>query len=261
MKLSRDELLKGSKEPEVMKLLIEQAEWFFRTSQTFWSDFISASVREDAIKRMRPLNNLRWETNGGHPLSERRRMLCKAIDEEEISLCSPQIQGIHIEGNFLFDKPSQAEIRNALEIIGVAANQIGDIWIQNDRGAQAFCTCEAAETLNGKNAEVREIKLYCEAIDIKKIKYPNRKIPKRFNTVEASYRLDAIASAGFGVSRTKIVAQIKAGKIRLNWEQILQASKEVNAGDQIQHEDKGNLKIISINPTKRNRWAIELYRE
>ena len=74
-------------------------------------------------------------------------------------------------------------------------------------------------------------------------------------------RLDAIASGGFGVSRSKIVNQLKEGKIRLNWDEVTSASKLINEGDQIQLEGKGTLRILSVEITKKDRWRIELLRE
>ncbi len=47
---------------------------------------------------------------------------------------------------------------------------------------------------------------------------PFKRPEKIINTVEASTRVDAIASAGFGLSRSKITTQIKQGYLRLNWE-------------------------------------------
>ena len=51
--------------------------------------------------------------------------------------------------------------------------------------------------------------------------------------MEASCRLDAIASAGFGLSRAKIVTHVKAGRLRLNWGNVRQASRELVVGDRL----------------------------
>ncbi len=50
-------------------------------------------------------------------------------------------------------------------------------------------------------------------------------------TVEASMRLDAIASAGFGMSRSKMANAIAAGDVRINWKDITQTSYNVKSGD------------------------------
>jgi RNA-binding protein YlmH len=84
---------------------------------------------------------------------------------------------------------------------------------------------------------------------------------KVINTVEASTRIDAIASAGFGLSRSKRTSQIKQGYLRLNWELHNQPSKSVTIGDLIHLERKGSLKILNIDKTKKERWRIKLLRQ
>ena len=81
-----------------------------------------------------------------------------------------------------------------------------------------------------------------------------------FSTVEASTRLDAIASAGFGLSRAKIITQIKEGRLRLNWLPVKQACKELAVGDRLQLEQRGSIEIISLEMTKRQRWKVQLLR-
>ncbi len=261
MNLPRKELLKGCKDPIGMEILIKQAELVLRTWEPIWSPFISAPLREEALERMATLNNLFWQSDGGHPGAERQRLQCiRYTDEIPISKESAPIYGIHIEGNFLFDRASPQDFRNALEIIGVPSGGLGDLWIRGDRGAQALCTPEAAELLDGKSSKIRDVPIRCELVPTTKLQLPINRIAKRLQTVEASTRLDAISSAGFGLSRGKVVSQIKAGKLRLNWKPIKQVNKELIVGDRIQLEGKGNLEVISIELTKKHRWRVELLR-
>jgi len=259
--LPKKELLKGCHDPLGMEILINQAESVLRTWEPKWSLFISAPLREEALRIMAPLNNLYWQSDGGHPGAERQRLQCIRYEEEEpISMESAPISGIHIEGNFLFDRAAPKDFRNALEKIGVPSGGLGDIWTNGDRGAQAICTPDAATFLNGKTSKVRDIQIHCESVTTKDLQLPIDRLSKHLKTVEASTRLDAITSAGFGLSRGKVVSQIKAGRLRLNWEPIKQASKELVVGDRIQLEDRGSLEVISIELTKRHRWRVELLR-
>ena len=75
---------------------------------------------------------------------------------------------------------------------------------------------------------------------------PFQRSKKIITTVEASTRIDAIASAGFGLSRSKITSQIKQGYLRLNWTKENQPSKGVTNGDLIHLEKKGSLRILNI---------------
>ena len=110
-------------------------------------------------------------------------------------------------------------------------------------------------------SKLRDVEIAIEAIDISELEIPFKRPEKVINTVEASIRIDAIASAGFGLSRSKIVTQIKQGYMRLNWAMNDQPSKSVNIGDLIHLEKKGSLKILNVDKTKKERWRIKLLRQ
>ena len=115
--------------------------------------------------------------------------------------------------------------------------------------------------MHQKIGKLREVEITIESISISEMEIPFSRPEKIINTVEASTRIDAIASAGFGLSRSKITTQIKQGYLRLNWELNEQHSKSVNIGDLIHLEKKGSLKILNIDKTKKERWRIKLLRE
>ena len=108
---------------------------------------------------------------------------------------------------------------------------------------------------------VRNIEIHIKALQLDQLLFPATRVPKRFKSVEASKRIDAIASAGFGISRGKIVNQIKLGRLRLNWVPIKQPSRSIVKGDRIQLEDKGCLEVLNLELTNRGRWRVELLRQ
>jgi RNA-binding protein YlmH len=81
------------------------------------------------------------------------------------------------------------------------------------------------------------------------------------SSVEASCRLDAIASAGFGISRSKVVKQIKEGRLRLNWEPVRLASRDLKVGDRLQLQERGSIEVMNIERTKRERWRVDILRQ
>ena len=78
--------------------------------------------------------------------------------------------------------------------------------------------------------------------------------------MEASLRLDAVASAGFGMSRNKMVDLISTGDVRINWKSAKQASQTLKAGDLVAIRGKGRLEIGDISITKKERYRISLTR-
>tara|TARA_B100000700_G_C15028778_1_gene849531 strand:+ start:1899 stop:2687 length:789 start_codon:yes stop_codon:yes gene_type:complete len=261
MNLPKQDLLLGSKYPVEIKNLLDQAESALRTWEPVWSRFSSAPVHEEARKIIGMLNEIKFEAHGGYLGAERKRILLTPKQSGHIlQIEDVPIIGVRIEGNYLFDKPTPLDISDALIKYGVKPEDLGDIWIYNDRFAEALCTLEAADTLHQTNGLIREISFKCEKIKFSEISFPSQRITKKLISIEASTRLDAIASAGFGLSRSKIVQKIKSGQLRINWMPTKQASRELQQGDRIQLESKGSIEVISLKLTKRQRWRVEMLR-
>ena len=258
MSLPRAPLLEGLADPEAMHRLIDQAEEVLRTWQPSWSSFLSGPELEDA-RRLEALTELRLIRDGGRPGTERCRIQLSRSDQELQPETAP-ISGLRLEGNFLFDRAEPQDMRKALIDLGVRADGLGDLWLRGDRGAQAVCTPEAANHLNGLTGQVRDVTLSVEAVSIECLQWPAQRLPKRFTSVEASCRLDAIASAGFGLSRSKVIRQIREGRLRLNWNPVRQASRELKVGDRLQLQDRGSVEVLNLELTKRDRWRVEMLR-
>ena len=258
MKSIIKELAKSSNFEGIYELL-NNSELALKKRKSIWSEFISAPLREEAFRLMEPINDFYWISDGGYTSSERQRMLCLRTDNElNQSETSAPLSGINIQGNFLFDRATSTEFRLALHSMGLKPSQIGDLWLLGDRGAQAICTPKASLYLNQKKGMVRNVEIVCEKKGIDDLQLPIQRKQREFSTVESSTRLDALASAGFGISRAKAVSKIKEGKLRLNWKTIKQPSKELKPCDRIHLEGKGSVEVISVDITKRERLRVKL---
>jgi RNA-binding protein YlmH len=78
--------------------------------------------------------------------------------------------------------------------------------------------------------------------------------------VEASTRLDAVASAGFGLPRNRLADLIRSGKVQVNWLPVTSPSHLLRSGDRVQLSGKGELTVEAITTTKRDRFRIALLR-
>lgn len=262
MKLPRDELLRGSRDPLRFGAAVDLADQVLRTWQPGWTDFLDAPMQEEIFNRLGGLSELRWNRHGGHPGAERCRLFCQRTDQMGVdpeSLSVP-VRGLLVEGNFLFDPLRPEDLRQALQEMGASPGGLGDLWVRGDRGGQGLCTPECAELLNGGTGAVRDVAIRCETVAIDQLQLPAQRVPRVFASVEASCRLDAIASAGFGISRAKVVAQIKSGRLRMNWGAIRQASRELVVGDCLQLQDRGTVEVLSLARTKKDRWRVEMRR-
>tara|TARA_Y100001968_G_scaffold269476_1_gene260281 strand:+ start:244 stop:1032 length:789 start_codon:yes stop_codon:yes gene_type:complete len=262
MYLPKEKILFNSHFRQELEDLLKYAEKAIKDRQTVWSPFISAKLAEEVKTKFYNLNDISLFFEGGFPSAERKR-ICFIRSDDKMSYPHSDIpiKGIYLKGNFLFDRAKQNDFRDILHELEAEAGEIGDIWLIRDRGAQAICSQKCADLMHHKIGKLRDVEIAIEALNINEMEIPFKRPEKIINTVEASIRIDAIASAGFGLSRSKITTQIKQGCLRLNWELNNQTSKSLKIGDLIHLEKKGSLKILGIDKTKKDRWRIKILRQ
>ena len=261
MYLPKAKILSNTSFHKELEALLYYAEKALNIREPIWSPFVSAQLIEEVKNRFNNLNDITLLFEGGFPNSERKRIcFLRSEEERRLPISDIPIKGIYLRGNFLFDRANKNDFRNVLKEFEVDAGEIGDIWLIRDRGAQAICSKECAATVHKKICNLREVEVRIEELNMREMEIPYQRPEKIINTVEASTRIDAIASAGFGLSRSKITNQIKQGLLRLNWNLNVQPSKSVDIGDLIHLEKKGSLKILNMDKTKKDRWRIKLLR-
>lgn len=259
--LPRRELLAGSLHPKELEAVISAADEALRTWEPVWTDFLEAKVREEAEERLGDLSELSLTSHGGYPGAERQRLLLQRREATLEPNAIPQaLMGLEISGNFLFDPAERNDFRVGLLGVGAQAGALGDLWLRGDRGAQAVLTADQAAALDGQHTSVRTVEVLLEARPLDQLQLPAVRQPRRFHTVEASLRLDAVASAGFGISRSRMAELIRQGSVRLNWQPLSSPSRLLVEGDRVQLEGRGELRLDSVTATKRERWRIELVR-
>ena len=106
---------------------------------------------------------------------------------------------------------------------------------------------------------MRSVKTTTTLIPLSELRVPIPKVQET-SSVEASMRVDAIASAGFRMSRSKFAALVKAGDVRVNWLPCSKPSVEVGEGDVIACSGKGRLEVRGVTTTKKGKYAVELVR-
>jgi photosystem II S4 domain protein len=259
--LPRADLLAGSRDPAALEGVLVAAEQALRTWQPRWSGFLDGGVLEEAALRLGSLAELASHSEGGHPGAERRRLVLARRDAGlELAQLEPPLVGVEISGNFLFDPAEPADLRAALVSLGLPLEGIGDLWLRGDRGGQGVVGQEWQKQLLGGEAPVRSVPVQIAPRPLAELQAPPRRQPRRLHSVEASTRLDAVASAGFGVARNRLAELIRAGQVRVNWLTVTSPSHPLRTGDRVQLSGKGELTVEAITTTKRDRYRIALLR-
>lgn len=256
--LPREDLLKGIENRETAARVIDQAEQAIKTWEVVCTDFLSPPELADVQQIFRPLTEVEILAWGGYPQAERQRV---AIARADLPFDRSQlaIAALDIAGNFLFDSATHRDFLGAILGTGIVREKVGDLIVLGERGAQAIVVPEMVEFLETILTQVRSVPVKTRQIELSELKIREPK-KKELTTVEASMRLDAVASAGFGMSRSKMADLISAGDVRVNWKEITQASHQVKSGDLIAVRSKGRLEVGEVAVTKKDRYRIQLTR-
>ncbi len=256
--LPRDELLKTVENREAVARVLDQAEQAIKTWEAVQTDFLSPPEYSEVQQVFGRLTEIHAIASGGYPQAERQRL---AIARTELPLDSNQVElaALEIAGNFLFDLATHRDFLGALLGTGIVRGKVGDIIVLGERGAQAIIVPEMVEFLEMNLKQVRSVPVKTQPISLGELKVREPK-KKEMTTVEASLRLDAIASAGFGMSRSKMADLITAGDVRVNWKETTSASHPVKEGDLIAIRGKGRVEVGEIAITKKDRYRVQLTR-
>ena len=243
--------------------LIEISNLAYKTWEICWTNFFPSYIQEEILKKFLNLIDLSYFVYGGYVNADRVKIACfrKSIQPSTKDLIlSFAGKGVNISGNFLFDNASQDDFRNFLINHGVNNNMIGDIWTLGERGAQGIL--DFNQSIEKKNKYLlREVEVNINLIDLTELRTPIERVAKLINSVEASTRIDAIASAGFRISRSKIMDKIKNGFLFLNGLKVNKSTIPLKVGDKIRFENKGIIEILEMEKTKRERWKIKLLKK
>lgn len=256
--LPREEILNRVENREEIARILDKAEQAMKTWELVVSDFLSPPVLAEVKEIFANLTEIQIICWGGYPQAERQKV---GIHREEIPGDHSQIPLalLNIAGNFLFDTATHRDFLGAILGTGIVRDKVGDINVLGERGAQVIVSPEIADFLETSLVQVRSVPVKTRQVDFSELKVRPPKI-KEMTTVEASLRLDAIASFGFGISRSKMVEAITNGDVRVNWKEVTQPSYNLQHDDLVSFRGKGRLKIGEITVTKKGRYRINLTR-
>lgn len=259
--LPRADLLQGVECRDTLAHILDLAEQALRTWAVVTSEFLAPADLAEILPRLQRLTELSAFTWGGYPQAERQRLAIGRTDIMESTAAAEAVPLalLEVRGNFLFDTASHRDFLGAVLGTGIVREMIGDIVVLGEQGAQILSVPEMVPHLEMSLVQVRTVPVQTRLVSLDQLKVRSPRT-KAITTVEASLRLDAVASAGFSTSRSKMAADIETGDVKVNWRTITQASRSVQSGDLITIRGRGRVEVGSIAETKKGRYRIELMR-
>ncbi|HQD40040.1 MAG TPA: YlmH/Sll1252 family protein [Bacillota bacterium] len=222
------------------------------------SDFLDPRELDLVLGILKQFPGLLWHAFGGYRGAERKRVAIVPdfFPEEELAW---QIGAVEIRGEFEDDPPNHRDYLGALLNLGLRREKLGDILV-SPQVCHVLTTEELVPYISQELKRVGRWHVTAQPFDLERLTPPQQQ-KKQIRTTVASMRLDALASAGFGLSRTKVVRLIRAGLVKVNWEQALNPDKTLAQRDVISLRGKGRVLVAEVGGlTKKKRQYLVLER-
>ncbi|KAG9129097.1 hypothetical protein Leryth_019829 [Lithospermum erythrorhizon] len=226
---------------EDARRIVEMAKRASMRQQVLHTNFLTPPILKETKLVLEKLADIRTIAQGGYPQAE----LCRlSVGHPEVLTTDPDIiAALSITGNFGFQPCSHGDFLGAILGTGISREKLGDIILQGENGAHVLVVPELVDFLTSSLDKVGNVSVSCKRIPLLALEYePPRTMA--FKSVEASLRVDAIASAGFKISRSKMAGLISSGDVRVNWITIFKSNTMIKTGDIISVSQMGRLKAF-----------------
>jgi photosystem II S4 domain protein len=245
-------------EKELGSRILDIASEAYAENRPAYCDFLDPRGQEIALGIVRGTGSLAYQFGGGYRGAERQ---CLAIfpdyypsDRVEIPLAA-----VDIEGTADFSQVSHRDVLGAVLGCGIRREKIGDVLITG-RGAQVVMTPGIVPAVVHNLQAVQEVPVVVSEIDIEQLEAVPKQV-KEMKTTVASLRLDAVASAGYGTSRSQMVREIKAGRMKVNWQAVDSPAHGIEVGDVLSVRGRGRLEVAEqLGLTRKGRISLLLKR-
>jgi RNA-binding protein YlmH len=225
-----------------------------RSLTTVFLDPRQLELAEAALNREKDLS---YTVFGGYPEAERNLLFIFPAQHREKL---PELEAIQVSWQGPAGQIGHRDLLGAVLALGLKRDQIGDIIVTEDQKAVVIVAAAQAAYVSSNLTEVGQVKVECEAIDLTGLPLPEDEGRDMKGTVP-SLRLDAVASLGFGLSRSRVVLLIKGGLARVNWRPVNSPALQLKEGDQISLRGKGRLVLTTVEgETRKGRIHLRLKR-
>ncbi|HHV62291.1 MAG TPA: photosystem II S4 domain protein [Firmicutes bacterium] len=253
--------MQGEADNVFLNIISDKAEAARRDAGVKLTDFLDPHQQAlaQAIVERTPGAKIRFD--GGYARAERKRAAIMPdfylTETTDFSLAAVEIKPIERGGGA--GVLSHRDFLGAILGLGVKREKIGDLIVLRDR-CQAILAREIQEFVLLNLQRVGNAGAEARPIDLDQLEVPAEVVKEIRGTV-ASMRLDAIASLGFGVSRSKMAEDIKAERVRVNWVTTTSPGRQIKQGDVISIRGRGRVEIKEVlGETKRGRISVVLNR-
>lgn len=256
-----DYLSKASRTPEERLLLgkvWDQIEAASLRSIPQATHFLSPDEQNSVQRLLDALGHPPHQFWGGY--EEAQRKLCVFLpdwmewedyDETPITLLRAEwYQG---------DSLTHRDLLGSLMGQGIKRETVGDLLVSGS-SCDLLVLSDIAPYVEQNLVSAGRTRLSVRQVPLEHIHIPVQEVRHIHDTV-ATLRLDAVAAAGFSVSRAKMADYIRAGRVTVNWALTTRTDHPMKAGDVISCRGLGRCKLAETGGlSRKGRVNVELER-
>ncbi len=232
----------GTDNGELAARLIDLADSVLRGKPYRVSEFLSPLGMQIAETIQAQEKNLELQSSGGYEGAERIR--AAFVNPDYAGTVDFGIRACKITWDDRYRMIGHRDILGSLIGLGIDRNRFGDIIVR-DNTATVLADAALLEYLKQNLLKISIVRVEVEEAELAELQPREEKV-KEIRTTVASLRLDAIASSGFGLSRTKTVEAIKGDRLQVNWLPAKGPAQEVAEGDIISFRGRGRMEVAQI---------------
>lgn len=237
--------------------LLDLAEGAKKTRKFRVSEFLDPHAYNVAEIIAANFENVRLETDGGFANAERVKAAFVADD----FYGTPDFGLVYllVAWDKRYYELAHRDLLGAFMGTGCKRESLGDIVFVPE-GAQLVVEKTLLSYLMTNLTQVGAATVTIREIPREELLQKEEKV-KLINATVADLRLDAVAAAGYGVSRSHMAEEIKSLNVKLNWKEAKKAAQAVNEGDVISFRGRGRVEVEEIRgTTKKGRISVTLKR-
>ena len=256
----RDKILKyfrASGDEDLAAQLLDLAERANKTNKFKVSAFLDPHGLNVAEIVAANLGNMRLEISGGFVNSERAK--AAFVADGYGGTVDYGMDAYQVTWDKRYYTLAHRDILGAFMGLGCERDILGDI-IFVPAGAQFVADKTFNSYILDNLTQIGAAPVQLTNIDFSELEAKEEKI-KLISATVAALRLDAVAAAGYGVSRSRMADEIKGQNVKVNWKDAKNASQTVAEGDVISFRSRGRVEVAEIrSKTKKGRISITLKR-
>lgn len=232
-------------------------EWIQTVKETYafkLTDFLDPRQQEIVTQIVNYDGEVKAYIYGGPEWTERKRAIISP-DYFEPELSDFQLAFFELHYATKFFKIEHRQLLGALMSLGVKRDKFGDLAI-TEQTAQFIAANEMVDYITLNLTSVGKATVSVTTINEDELIKPHDDWRSFSGTITA-LRLDVLLSEIFRISRTKAVAFIQKGLVKINWKVVEQPSYECCVSDTISLRGYGRAKLDGIDgQTKKGKWRI-----